>query len=194
MTEFFTTGLIWGCMLILIGLITLINVIFNINIPVFRILLALFFIYLGLKTLTGTSRTDRYFYSSCSSAQGVCTEKNITQYNIMFNKQIIDLTNPDILTPNMLIEINTSFAESIVLIDTTQPMKIEASASFGSMELPNNTQLSFGSHMYQTPTYQSSTEPINMKARVVFGKCIIIDKKNYHGSMNENKDNHEQKN
>lgn len=185
MTDIFTTGFVLGCLLILIGTITLINIIFHIHIPIFRIVIAALLVYFGIKMLVGTSRTERYYYSSSCTTQGICTEKNVIQYNVLFNKQVIDLTTTNTLAKNMLIEINTSFGESIVLLDTTKPIRIEGSAAFGSMELLDKTVISFGNHTYQTPTYESGAEPIHIKAKVAFGKCIIMDKKNYHGPMNE---------
>lgn len=193
MTEFCTTGLLWGSLLILIGLITLINVIFNVHIPIFRILIATFFIYLGLRMLTETSTTQRYYYSSCSSKQGICNEKNVMEYNVVFGKQVIDLTTQDIPNQNIVIAIDTSFGESLVLIDTTKPIRIEASASFGSIELPNNSHISFGHHTCQTSTYKEASEAMHIKVKVAFGKCVIIDKNKYQRPMDENKDNHEQK-
>lgn len=179
MTGFFTSGLLFGCLLILIGLITLINIIFQVHIPIFRILFALLFIYCGIKILWGANSTRHYYYASCSSSQNTCSEKNVLHYNTLFSKQIIDLTNQDILHKNTFIEIDTAFGESIVLIDTTWPLKIDASVAFGSIELPNNMHVNFGKNSYQTSTYQNTTEPIHLRANVAFGKCVIIDKKDY---------------
>lgn len=193
MTGFFTSGLLFGCLLILIGLITLINIIFQVHIPIFRILFALLFMYCGIKILWGANVTRHYYYSSCSSTQNRCSEKNVLQYNTLFSKQIIDLTNQDILKTNTLIEVDTAFGESIVLIDTIWPLKIDTSVAFGSIELPNNMHANFGKDSYQTSTYENTTDAIHIRAKVAFGKCSIIDKKHYHRSMNEGKDNHEQK-
>ena len=43
----------WGIFLIIIGLIIVVKVVFGINIPLMRIILALLLIYIGVSYLTG---------------------------------------------------------------------------------------------------------------------------------------------
>ena len=47
-------GIFWGIILILIGLGIVIRVVFNIDFPVFKFLVAIFFIFLGLRMMFGS--------------------------------------------------------------------------------------------------------------------------------------------
>jgi len=47
-------GLFWGLILILIGIGIVIRVVFNIDFPVVKFLIAFFFIFIGIKILGGT--------------------------------------------------------------------------------------------------------------------------------------------
>ena len=46
-------GVFWGALLIVIGLTLIIRFVFNVDFPVFRVILALFIIYIGLRILIG---------------------------------------------------------------------------------------------------------------------------------------------
>jgi predicted membrane protein len=48
-----SVSLFWGLVLILIGLSLIIKIVFNIDFPIFKILFAFLFIYIGIKVLVG---------------------------------------------------------------------------------------------------------------------------------------------
>ena len=62
---FFSSSVIWGSLLILFGLSIVIKELFGINVPVFRLALAGFLIYLGICMLSGFNGSCNGF-SYCS--------------------------------------------------------------------------------------------------------------------------------
>ena len=51
--EFLASGVFWGSVIILFGVSIILNAVFGISIPVFRVVLALILIYFGIKILAG---------------------------------------------------------------------------------------------------------------------------------------------
>mgnify|MGYP003990967287 FL=1 len=51
--PFLFSGLFWGVMLVLFGASMILRAVFNLDIPIFRIIFALVIIYFGVKLLLG---------------------------------------------------------------------------------------------------------------------------------------------
>ena len=128
-------GVFWGALLIFIGLALIIRFVFNIDFPVFKVLFAMFFIYIGLRILFGsfglfkfetgpddTLFAEREFYRP---------EHN-KEYNVVFGKGNFDFTNIDLSEGNVNVKIGTVFGASEIRIDRdtmtsntyTRPMKM----------------------------------------------------------------------
>ncbi|MGM0504252.1 MAG: YitT family protein, partial [Bacteroidota bacterium] len=88
-------GLFWGILLILIGLGIVIRVVFNIDFPLIKFIIAFFFIFIGIKILIGN-----YSFSHAeadedttifSESKVLGQDENFKEYNVIFGSTIIDL-------------------------------------------------------------------------------------------------------
>ena len=89
-------GLLIGVLIILFGLGIIINVIFHVNIPMFKILVGLFLIYIGLRIILGGSLPSMFHHNRPGDAvfsdrtyHGLPGDSN--KYNAIFGKAIVDL-------------------------------------------------------------------------------------------------------
>lgn len=170
---------IWGIVFIVIGIIILINTIFGINIPIFRILLALLLLYAGFSLLTSSTRTKTYQYSNASmksthvvfNKRSFKNEELSESYQIVFGEGIIDLRKQTIDIPTTL-DINITFGSAQLRLNPDVPTLITASASFGKVEFPDNASISMGSQTYRSHP-QDIAPVLTIRANVSFGSLEI---------------------
>lgn len=169
---FMFSGLFWGILLIVVGLIIIVKMIFKIDIPVGRILFSFFFIYLGISILIGGfghKSQKRIMFDE--QEIDVCDYKindDDNEYSVVFGKGNINLANIDI-NETTKIGINVTMGEAVVLIDSDMPIKIRASAAFGSVRLPDGNEVNFGHEIFTTPSYDREKDCIKIKVNVAFG-------------------------
>ncbi|NPV00706.1 MAG: hypothetical protein HPY53_04915 [Brevinematales bacterium] len=170
--EFLFSGLFWGLLLILIGLIVVINVVFKIEIPVGRIIFGLLFVYIGLHILFGGGKKKENVevFAGGNEWTSALHEK----YDIVFGQKNIDLsTNINLAQGGMNIKIDTVFGESKLKIDPNMPVKIIATAVFGSVKFPNGTQAVFGDQIYTTASYKEGANSLLIKMDTIFGSTEV---------------------
>jgi predicted membrane protein len=193
--NFLASGAFWGILLIIFGLSIIINKVLHIHIPVFRIMMALIFVYIGFKILLGgfgKSGNDTVFSESTVHAEG---EHN--EYNIIFGKANIDLSHADLTTKkgeinmifgggdidarninikdkNAVIEVSAIFGGGNLQISENTPLKIKVESAFGGAKLPDGNTTAFGTYIYKTPSFDPDKPHLYIKANVVFGGLEII--------------------
>ncbi len=172
---FLFSSFFWGAVVILFGLSIILNAVFHIRIPVFSIIIALIFIYLGLKILFGsfgikTSKNTVVF----STSDMKCRNKN-EEYNIIFGKGSIDLSEIELEDEHLNFEVNVVFGRGDVLIDPAKPFIIKVSSVFSGAHLPDGNVAAIGNNSYVSPSYVKGEKYISVHADVVFGALNIIE-------------------
>jgi predicted membrane protein len=169
-------GVFWGALLILIGLALILRFVFNVDFPIVKVLVAMFFIYLGIRILFGsfgmfkfeTGPDDVIF----SEKEFVRPEHN-KEYNIIFGKGNFDFRDVDISDGNVNVKIGTVFGASEIRIDRDMPVRIVADAVFAGAELPDGNTAVFGSSSYESPSYIADSNHLKIKLDVVFGGAEV---------------------
>jgi predicted membrane protein len=168
-------GLFWGIILIIIGLSIIFRMIFDIS--VFRIIIAVLLILLGLRVLIGKPDIG----SSHDANQVVFGEKNVqsepvdnSEYNTIFGKSVYDFREIRNLSPSRTrIKINTIFGSTEILLPENLPVKIKADAVFGSANMPNGNTVAFGTIYYNSENTDTASTFLYIDASVVFGSLDI---------------------
>jgi len=170
-------GLFWGILLILVGLGIVIRVVFNIDFPLIKFIIAFFFIFIGIKLLVGNFNfgqgeidEDTTIFSE-RVVHGL--DENHKEYNIIFGSSIIDLRDVDLTKGSKEIKINTIFGSTVLKLDKNTPVKIKAEAAFASAKLPNGNTAAFGTGHFENDSFQKDTNHIYIKGDVVFGSIEI---------------------
>jgi hypothetical protein len=174
--SFLFSGLFWGVVLILLGISVIINIFFKVHIPFFRIIIALFFVYIGLTILLGGSRR---LYNGQNIIFGESIIESIRSkatHNIIFGKGIIDLNKFELQDKDNRIEINVIFGGGVVKLNPDIPTVVKTDTVFGGVRMPDGNTTAFGSYLYKTKNVTNEQENhLVIKAAVIFGSLDIFD-------------------
>jgi len=185
-------SLLFGALFMLWGLSILLNVFFHIHIPIFGIICGLFLIYIGIQILAGPSRSRWYCWSydedtvSCHSTfmgsfqakvnDDIESKSFPLEYKTIFGNSKIDLSTITLeklktaSTP-AIINIDTSFGKTELILNKSIPTRIIAKCSFGKASLPDSTMITFGSHTYDSHPGEQPLMIINCST--IFGETEI---------------------
>lgn len=166
-------GFFWGVVLILLGITLFLNVTFHISIPIFQILFALFFVYLGLRILLGRGRWHRHRWDHWGEGRHVDITSPGDRHDTLFGRSEVDLTGIQ-LKETTHVEVNTVFGSSRVRIDPAVPTKILASAALGIVLLPSGNTDSFGECVWKSPGLDESKPYLVLHVAAVFGSIRIV--------------------
>ena len=166
------TGLFWGIILILIGLSIVIRIVFNIDLPVFKLLVAFFFIWLGMRIMMGHNENSRQrdykndviFNENYFKGAGIENK----EYNVVFGKGVYDFRDID-LKESVKIKLSTVFGGAEIKLKKGTPYKIVTEAVFGGIRLPNDNTSVFGKSHFQSDNFNQAFPHLYIKAEVVFG-------------------------
>lgn len=164
-------GVFWGALLIFIGLALIIRFVFNVEFPVFKVLFAGFFIYIGLRILFGSFGL---FHFETGPDDVIFNEREFynpepnKEYNIVFGKGNFDFTDIDLSEGSVNVKIGTVFGASEIRIDRDMPVSITADAVFSGAELPDGNTAVFGTSSYQSESYDPAINHLRIKLDVVF--------------------------
>jgi predicted membrane protein len=168
------SGIFWGLLLILIGIIIIIKVVFRVDIPVFRLLFALLFIYIGLRILFGgawfSGKDNNYVFTEAKINTVTPDDREL---KIIFAQGDVDLTGYKAHPGDNNLEISVVFGSSKITLPEKLPVSIESDVVFGSAKLPGGRSAAFGSTQFKSPGYEDKTDRLHIKLNVVFGSADV---------------------
>jgi predicted membrane protein len=174
-------AIFFGVLVVLAGISILLDAVFHIHLPLVRTAVALFFIFFGVRILTGAWGTRDFVRASEGSVLMGDTRFAPTatadklKYDIIFGRGIVDLTGLPRPEKPIDVEVNTVFGSAQIAIDPSWPVAIDGSAAFGDVRLPDQQRAAFGAAHYQNePT---STQPLlRLKVNSVFSSAEVIQR------------------
>jgi hypothetical protein len=169
-------GIFFGILLILAGAAIILRILFNIDIPVFKLLVAFVLIYIGIRMLSGDFSMKNIHTGKNAVIFGETTFKGIPEdreYTIVFGQARIDISETEASDKLKSLKINTVFGGSELIISQKQSILIRADAAFASARLPGNKETSFGKVEYRTHSEKITLE---VESNVVFGEFRVLEK------------------
>jgi len=166
----------WGILLVIIGLSIIIKVVFQIDIPVFRLIIAFLFIYIGVKVLTGNFHRNNDNHQSdviFGNSKFSFKDQTPSEQNIVFGRSIIDLRQVDSTKLPAQMEINIVFGAAEIILPENVQIQIKVDAVFSGTTLPNNNTSAFGTTYYETPGFETGKPCLFLKINVVFSGATI---------------------
>lgn len=179
----------WGILFLLIGASIILNHVFGIDLPIFRIVFGLWLVYLGVKILFGG-------FGINFSANKIKTDSEILfiegqfeyppkdvkkmksnsdeEYVTIFGKSSIDLTQLE-KDKKIEVEFSTVFGKTEILVPAGRSVKLVSDVVFGSIDFPNRNSSAFGKTVFQTEPFNDS-DAIIIHADAVFGQINITPK------------------
>jgi hypothetical protein len=171
-------GLFMGVLIILLGVGIIVNVIFHIHIPIFKILFGLVLIYIGLKIIFGSWISFPAW--SGKSGNAIFQERTYRglpgdskEYNAVFGKAVVDLRGIELKEKVTYIKISAVFGGAEVILSETTPVRIKADAVFGGVQLPENVTGAFGTSTYQSKNFNETQNYLVIEGTSVFGGIVI---------------------
>ena len=173
------SSLFWGILLILIGLSLVVKIVFNIDFPIFKIVIAFIFIYIGLRIMFGNS--FRFISEHKTKTDVVFGESKFTkvedgmEYNVVFSKGNFDFRDVVLKQEGPTkIKISTVFGGAHIILNKDMPVQIKVNAAFAGAHLPDGTTESFGSTIYSSDSLDLSKPHLEIFADVVFGGIQVF--------------------
>lgn len=170
-------AIFWGLFLIFIGFALIIKYVFNLDIPVVKIVIALFFICIGIKLLIGETK---FFHTSQKETDIIFNETRLngkdingSEYNVIFGKLVLDLRDFELSDLPKRLEINTIFGATEIMINDSLPIHVKVEAVFSGARLPNGNTVAFGNSEYSSSSYNPSDKFLMIKGDVIFGGLEI---------------------
>jgi predicted membrane protein len=169
-------SLFWGLLLVVLGLSLIFRIVFNIDFPLFKIIIAFLLIFFGLKMLFGSFHTPRF---ETKESDVVFGEKRYSNpdtdrdYSVVFGKGVYDFRDIDLKGEKRRVKISTVFGATVIKINKSTPVKIKVESAFAGTELPNGNSAVFGSTTYTSPDFDENIPYLEIKLEVVFGGCEV---------------------
>lgn len=176
-----SAGIIGGIILILLGLSLVVKIVFNIDFPVFKLLLALFFIYFGLRIMLGGN--FRLFHDVGDEQSIIFGERTITkledgrEYNVVFGSARFDLrelTIPD--SQKISVKVNTIFGGTQILLNSSTKFRLNANTAFGGTKAPDGNSSAFGDIKYESDSLNGEKPVLELETNTVFGGLEVKKK------------------
>jgi predicted membrane protein len=170
-------GLFWGAFLLMLGIALVIKVVFNIDFPVFKVVVGIFLILIGIRVLFGRVLIPSHHFNP---EETVFNERvydhpeSGKEYTVLFAKGVYDFTNVDLSHGSYHTKISTVFGGTQVIIPRDKPVRIKADAVFAGAEMPDGNTAVFGSTVYESDTWRADSAGIDIKVDVVFGGVQVI--------------------
>jgi hypothetical protein len=170
-------GVFWGILLVIIGLSIIFRFVFDINL--FRIIIAVFLILLGIKILLGDKGIFDFKSQKDDVIFGQKTIKtspdNKSEYNAIFGKSEYDFRDIEFKDDKPVrVNVNVVFGSSVLMLSRDTPVKIKASSAFGGAKMPDGSTTAFGTSFYSSGNFSSESNYLYIEANVVFGGLEII--------------------
>lgn len=174
------TKIFWGGLIILFGISIIINSVFKINFPFFKVFIALIIIFFGFRLLFGSfgfkmNNNDAGENSTVfgsTKAQVEIIDGDL-EYNSVFGSQIIDFREVKSITDESEIEINAVFGSVKVYLPDNVNIKLKASSAFGSVRTPEGEMINFGDTKKTFTKGSNASKTMYVEASAVFGSVEL---------------------
>jgi predicted membrane protein len=166
-------GYFMGIVFLVIGIVLLLNSIFNFNVHTFKLIVGIVIVLFGVFILfNGFSFQDS---RNIVFREGIIRVSEVQdEYNIVFASGTVDLSKVKIENEVKKIKVNTIFADGKVILNPDVPTLIKASSAFGELELPDRSSVIFSSQKYKIGDISTNQGYLEIEANAVFGKLKFI--------------------
>lgn len=162
----------WGIYFILAGSLVILRTHVWLNIPVFRMALALLLIWSGLVVLIGRGIDPGPEQNTVAFADRTVAATS-GEYSALFGRGTFVVPEPG-EGEGRILEVNAVFGGATVRVPRDVPVRVAVSSAFGAVRTPDGDSSFFGDRTYASPGYSEEAGFIRLKASAVFGILHII--------------------
>jgi len=167
-------GIFWGVLLIVVGVWFLLRHTLPVHIPVVRVIVAVIFIYVGIRVLVihpVVRDSNTMVFSESTLAYSPTHGRD---YNVIFSSGSVDLSGVALTGGGVSTEVNVVFGNATIRINPQQPVRVSMSSAFGAVEAPSGRSVAFGDTVYTTASYKDGAPALDIHATAVFGRLRIV--------------------
>jgi len=162
-----------GAIVVLVGVMLLVNNVFDLNIPIFTILLSFGLIWIGILLIRGSvlskeDSTRTVFGESILNYSPGQQNYGVTFGSVTLNLQEFRPEKPESLN------LECTFGEMKVIVSREVELSISGNSSFGNLSGPDLQAANFGTYRYNSAGFNSNQPGISLNARVTFGEIKIF--------------------
>jgi predicted membrane protein len=170
----YVDGIFWGVLLIAVGAWFLFRRYVPVTIPVFRVIVAVIFVYFGIRILVrGPEVRDRNTLVFSESTMSYSPDRG-GDYNVIFSTGTVDLSNVALSGGSVRTQVNVVFGNGTLRINPSMPVRVVMSSAFGTVDAPNGRSVAFGDTSYTTSSYKDGAPALDIHATAVFGRLTIL--------------------
>ena len=173
------TTLFWGVALIIVGLLLVIKVILPFHFPIFKILIGLLIVYVGVRIIVGGSWGIHRFRSEGKNGKTVFADAKVNfsaaenKNSVIFGNAVYDFTGATLDDTAATVKVDVVFGRAEVLLPKDVPVRIKYDVAFGRIALPNENAISFGSGAYTNEHFVRSAPHLQLCIDVAFGEAVV---------------------
>lgn len=173
-------NMFWASIFLVIGIVLLVETVFGISIPVFRLLIGLWFVYMGVSLVMGGFRMHAFerrssHHQAIFSKSKFDIENTDREFQTVFGSSDLDLTGRDFSSQHEELKVDTVFGDCNVMIKKGTPWKISADTVFGGAEFPNKNFNALGTFTHQSANYVEGKAGVFIRANTVFGRIRVSE-------------------
>lgn len=178
MRNIFSSGLFWGLLLILLGVLFFANDYLEVNVNIFRVFAGISLVIIGIWLVNtfrgvGYQQTERESTTLFSEAD-MHYIPGQQKYSVVFGSSHVDLTKLD-STKDKLIELSCVFGELFVKLNPDSNFEIVSNAAFASIKMPDFRKTpGMGSSSFNSPALDRSKAFTTLKIDAVFGETRFM--------------------
>ena len=176
----------WAVLFISVGIILLIQTVFKIELPIMRILIGVFLIYMGFKVIAGSfgHRMSYFRVNKISTdTESIFSQNDMKvkkadgqinrKFSTVFGNSNLDLRGLGIEDLSQEIKIDNAFGRTNVLTDSATPIKAHVDTGFASVTIRGQKISSFGEADFKTPDYSSDKPALKLDIDAAFGEVVV---------------------
>jgi len=173
MNKLFSGASAIGIIIVVIGVFFLVRNIFDLDIPVFTILLSAVLIVGGVFMIRGSFAPKHDAQHVQFGDTKFAFTPGQQHYNVLFGEGSLNLKGqkPD---SNIPLSVECSFGQFRIIADREVPLKVKGNVSFGTLRGPDMKTASFGEYTYMSPDYNPAQPGFTIDVRVSFGEVEVF--------------------
>lgn len=165
-------SLISGLFLLLLGISIFLKELFGISIPLVKLAIAIFLIYVGISLILDLRiKEQRTLFFGHHTTRPF--DMHTSSYQTIFGDNTLDLTSLSFDKKPATLHISTLFGKTTIYLDPDVSTKIIAHSSFAEIQLPDGSTGAFGATIYNS--HQTNPDLI-LNVRTTFGQTIVKKK------------------
>lgn len=170
---------IMGIVILLIGTSLVIDVLFDIHLPLVRIAVAALLIAWGARMVVhGLARRDRFALAGeawLADREFKPTGELIhdARFDVAFGRGIVDLTRLEHPVDDVTVTVDTRFGTAVVKLDPAMAYDIHGRSVFSGVRMPDHSTIAMGNLDYCGP---SEARPrLHLRLNAWFGACQVVE-------------------